>query len=121
MRDWLIGQGITVVGMKATGAYWKPVFYLLESQMTCWMLNLIKVQQACVGHRRGLRTPPALGGICILQPVVDGGACPWSLECRDCDKFVISGATCCIGGTNASKWRQQLGRRRHRRLRVPAL
>jgi transposase len=40
MRDWLIGQGITVVGMKATGAYWKPVFYLLESQMTCWMLNL---------------------------------------------------------------------------------
>jgi hypothetical protein len=58
MRDWLIGQGITVVGMKATGAYWKPVFYLLESQMTCWMLNLIKVQQACVCHRRGLRTPP---------------------------------------------------------------
>jgi hypothetical protein len=89
--------------------------------MTCWMLNLIKVQQACVGHRRGLRTPPALGGIYILQPVVDGGACPWNLECRDCDKFVISGATCCIGGTNASKWRQQLDRRRHRRLRVPAL
>ena len=40
MRDWLIGQGITVVGMRATGAYWKPVFYLLESQMTCWMINL---------------------------------------------------------------------------------
>jgi hypothetical protein len=39
---------------------------------------------------------PALGGICILQPVVDGGACPWSLECRDCDKFVISGATCVL-------------------------
>ena len=39
MRDWLIGQGVTVVGMEATGAYWKPVFYLLESQVRCWLLN----------------------------------------------------------------------------------
>ena len=68
MRDWLIGQGITVVGMKATGAYWKPVFYLLESQMTCWMLNLIKVQQACVGHRRGLRTPPPWAASASCNP-----------------------------------------------------
>ena len=39
MRDWLIAQGGTMVGMEASGAYWKPVFYLLESQMQCWLLN----------------------------------------------------------------------------------
>ncbi|MEV4041337.1 hypothetical protein AB0K69_51520 [Streptomyces umbrinus] len=39
MRDWLLAQRITVVGMEATGAYWKPVFYLLEHDMECWLLN----------------------------------------------------------------------------------
>ncbi len=39
MRDSLVEQGVTVVGMEATGSYWKPVFYLLESQITCWLLN----------------------------------------------------------------------------------
>ena len=39
MRDWLISEQVTLVGMEATGAYWKPVFYLLESQVQCWLLN----------------------------------------------------------------------------------
>lgn len=39
MRDWLIEQGVTVVGMEATSSYWKPVFYLLEDQVQCWLLN----------------------------------------------------------------------------------
>ncbi|MFG2704817.1 IS110 family transposase [Streptomyces sp. NPDC048386] len=39
MRDWLIAEGITVVGMEATGVYWKPAFYLLEHEMECWLLN----------------------------------------------------------------------------------
>lgn len=39
MRDWLVEQRVTVVGMEATGAYWKPVFYLLEHDMDCWLLN----------------------------------------------------------------------------------
>ncbi|WP_405535161.1 IS110 family transposase [Streptomyces sp. NBC_00075] len=39
MRDWLIAEGVTVVGMEATGAYWKPVFYLLENDIECWLLN----------------------------------------------------------------------------------
>jgi transposase len=25
--------------MEATGSYWKPVFYLLEHDMECWLLN----------------------------------------------------------------------------------
>ncbi|MEU5894365.1 IS110 family transposase [Streptomyces sp. NPDC047461] len=39
MRDWLLAEDITVVGMEATGVYWKPVFYLLEHDMECWLLN----------------------------------------------------------------------------------
>ena len=39
MRDWLIAEQITVVGMEATGCYWKPVFYLLEEHMDTWLLN----------------------------------------------------------------------------------
>jgi transposase len=39
MRDWLLAEGVTVVGMEATGSYWKPVFYLLENDMECWLLN----------------------------------------------------------------------------------
>jgi transposase len=39
MRDWLLAERVTVVGMEATGAYWKPVFYLLEHELECWLLN----------------------------------------------------------------------------------
>lgn len=39
LRDWLGAQGVTLVGMEATGVYWKPVFYALEDVMECWLLN----------------------------------------------------------------------------------
>jgi transposase len=39
LRDWLVGLGVTRVGMEATGVYWKPVFYILEEAMECWLLN----------------------------------------------------------------------------------
>ena len=39
MRDWLVAEQITLVGMEATGAYWKATFYLLEQEMECWLLN----------------------------------------------------------------------------------
>ena len=39
MRDWLLAEQVTVVGMEATGAYWKPVFYLREHDVECWLLN----------------------------------------------------------------------------------
>lgn len=39
VRDWLVAEEITVVGMEATGDYWKPVFYLLEHDVECWLLN----------------------------------------------------------------------------------
>lgn len=39
LRDWLVAFGVTRVGMEATGVYWKPVYYVLEEELECWVLN----------------------------------------------------------------------------------
>ena len=39
LRDWLVCQGVTLVVMEATSAYWKPPFYLLEDDITCQVVN----------------------------------------------------------------------------------
>ncbi|MBI2767029.1 MAG: IS110 family transposase [Chloroflexi bacterium] len=39
LRAWLAGHAVSVAGMEATGVYWKPVFFMLESHLTCWLLN----------------------------------------------------------------------------------
>ncbi len=39
LRDWLVEQQVELVGMEATGVYWKPVYYMLEDAMECWLLN----------------------------------------------------------------------------------
>ncbi|GAB3889416.1 hypothetical protein GCM10029964_058980 [Kibdelosporangium lantanae] len=39
LRDWLVGHGVTRVGMESTGVYWKPPYYMLEDAMDVWLLN----------------------------------------------------------------------------------
>jgi len=39
LLDWLLSHGITLVGMEATGVYWKAVYYVLEDAVECWLLN----------------------------------------------------------------------------------
>jgi transposase len=39
VRDWLASFEIELVGMEATGVYWKPVYYLLEDDFELWLLN----------------------------------------------------------------------------------
>jgi transposase len=39
LRDWLVANGVTLVGMESTGVYWRPVYYMLEDAMECWLLN----------------------------------------------------------------------------------
>ena len=39
LAEWLAGFQVTLVGMESTGVYWKPVFFLLEEQFECWLLN----------------------------------------------------------------------------------
>jgi transposase len=36
---WLADAGVTLVGMEATGVYWKTVFQALEDRFECWLLN----------------------------------------------------------------------------------
>ena len=39
LRDWLQAYAVSLVGMESTGPYWKPVYYLLEDEFDCWLLN----------------------------------------------------------------------------------
>jgi integrase len=50
------------------------------------------------------RFTPAEGGFCTFQPVVDGGACPWKLDCHNCDKFVLSGADLLYWRRKREQW-----------------
>jgi Phage integrase family len=50
------------------------------------------------------RATPAEGGFCTFQPVVDGGACPWKLNCENCDKFVLSGADLLYWRRKREQW-----------------
>lgn len=45
LGDWLACWGVTRVGMEATGDYWKPVFFLLESRgFDCQLYNAAQVK-----------------------------------------------------------------------------
>lgn len=41
LRDWLVENQVTRIGMEATASYWKPLFYLLEATegIEPWLLN----------------------------------------------------------------------------------
>ena len=39
LRDWLVEQRVALVGVESTGIYWKPVYYLLEDDFECWLIN----------------------------------------------------------------------------------
>jgi transposase len=39
LRDWLASFEVELVGMEATGVYWKPIYYVLEDDFECWLLN----------------------------------------------------------------------------------
>jgi transposase len=45
MRDWLSAHGVTQVAMESTGVYWKPVYYVLEEQFTCLLVNAAHVSK----------------------------------------------------------------------------
>ena len=39
LRQWLLDERVTLVGMESTGEYWRPVYYLLEQVVECWLIN----------------------------------------------------------------------------------
>ena len=50
------------------------------------------------------RSTPAEGGFCTFQPVVDGGTCPWNLDCHNCASFVLSGADLLYWRRKREQW-----------------
>ena len=39
LRDWLVAERVTLVGMESTSVFWKPIYYVLEEELECWLLN----------------------------------------------------------------------------------
>jgi transposase len=46
---WLGQFGVTLVGMEATGVYWKTVFQALEDRFECWLLNAHHLRNVALG------------------------------------------------------------------------
>ncbi|MGX7759480.1 hypothetical protein ACWQ06_12580 [Streptomyces angustmyceticus] len=51
------------------------------------------------------RNTRAEGGFCTFQPVVNGGACPFNLDCHNCGKFVFSGPDLLYWRRKREQWR----------------
>lgn len=76
LGDWLACWGVTRIGMEATGDYWKPVFFLLESRgFDCHLYNAAQVK-ALPGRpetdlltelRAGLVEVSGQAGICVAS------------------------------------------------------
>lgn len=45
LAAWLASHQVTHVAMEATGVYWKPVLYALESRFTVWLCNARNVKK----------------------------------------------------------------------------
>ena len=86
---WVAGPGTASPGELLTG----PGAPLTREQAQTLAIDLSR------------RSTPAEGGFCTFQPVVDGGACPWNLDCHNCDKFVLSGADLLYWRRKREQWR----------------
>jgi len=74
LADWLRCEQVELVAMEATSDYWKPVYYLLESQgFTCWLLNAKHVKNV-----PGRPKTDKLDAVWLAK-VVEAGMCRPSL------------------------------------------
>ena len=85
---WVAGPGTTSPGTLLSG----PATPITREQAQALAIDLSR------------RSTPADGGFCTFQPVVDGGACPWNLDCHHCDKFVLSGADLLYWRRKREQW-----------------
>jgi transposase len=51
LRDWLASFRVELVGMEATGVYWKPIYYMLEDDFELWLLNARHLKGTCPAGR----------------------------------------------------------------------
>lgn len=76
LRAWLVSEGVSVVGMEATGVYWKPVWYELEDAeaFELKLLNPTHVK-AVSGRKTDVRDAQWLAKL-IECDMVDGSFVP---------------------------------------------
>ena len=87
---WVAGPGSDIPGKLLSGSSLAP---LSREKALALALDLSR------------RSTPADGGFCTFQPVVNGGACPFNLDCENCDKFVMSGADLLYWRRKQEQWR----------------
>jgi integrase len=87
---WVAGPGSPVPGRLLSGSGLAP---LTREKAIALSVDLSR------------RSTPADGGFCTYQPVVNGSACPWNLDCENCDKFVMSGADLLYWRRKQEQWR----------------
>jgi integrase len=85
---WVAGPGTASPGRLLSG----PAAPMTREQAQALAIDLSR------------RSTPAEGGFCTFQPVVAGGACPWNLDCHNCDKFVLSGADLLYWRRKREQW-----------------
>ena len=85
---WVAGPGAASPGTLLSG----PAAPLTREQAEALAIDLSR------------RSTPADGGFCTFQPVVDGGACPWNLDCHNCAEFVLSGADLLYWRRKREQW-----------------
>jgi integrase len=85
---WVAGPGSASPGTLLSG----PATPLSREQARALAIDLSR------------HSTPAEGGFCTFQPVVNGGACPWNLDCHNCDKFVLSGADLLYWRRKREQW-----------------
>ncbi|MFB9678344.1 tyrosine-type recombinase/integrase [Streptosporangium vulgare] len=73
--------------------------------LACSIEPLSREEATALAIDLSKRSTPVEGGICTHQVVVNGGACPWKLDCHNCDKFVLSGADLLYWRRKAEQWR----------------
>lgn len=85
---WVAGPGAPEPGLMLSGG--EP---MSRQQAQAMLVDLTR------------KSTPAEGGFCTFQPVVNGDACPWKLDCHNCDKFVLSGADLIYWHRKREQWR----------------
>ena len=50
------------------------------------------------------RSTSGEGAFCTFLPVVDGGSCPWGLNCRSCDNLILAGADLLYWRRKREQW-----------------
>ena len=66
LRDWLVGERVSLVVMEATGDYWRGAFYLLEDDLEVILVNAAHAK-GLPGRKTDLLTelPRGLRGGCV--------------------------------------------------------